>query len=151
MNGKGEIEVRKMNRILLLIWVSILIPNVTIADDIIKRSEDNCYKITLSISSQGKTYDPMPGDEERCELINKKYSQAIKYVEEGEKSHKQGDFQKVLDLYGKATELGDEFAPYIVARMYYKGNGLNQDYTKAAEWYLKAARNGNRIAIIILE
>ena len=44
------------------------------------------------------------------------------------------------------AELGFSFAQYNLGRMYYEGDGVSQDYKKAAEWYNKAAIQGNSYA-----
>lgn len=38
---------------------------------------------------------------------------------------------------------GDISAQWRLGQMYYNGEGVRQDYTKAAEWYRKAAAHGN--------
>ena len=38
---------------------------------------------------------------------------------------------------------GDVSAQWRLGQMYYNGEGVRQDYTKAAEWYRKAAAQGN--------
>jgi len=46
--------------------------------------------------------------------------------------------KKALEWYQKASDEGNANAQYILAAMYAKGVGVNQDYAKAAEWYRKA-------------
>jgi len=41
------------------------------------------------------------------------------------------------------AEQGDSNAQYDLARLYYQGKGVPQDYAKAAGWYRKAADQGN--------
>lgn len=44
------------------------------------------------------------------------------------------------------AQQGDAKAQVFVAYLYETGQGVNQDYAKAAEWYRKAAEKGNATA-----
>lgn len=44
---------------------------------------------------------------------------------------------------GKAANQGDLDAMNYLGLMYKKGYGVNQNYTKASEWYKKACQKGN--------
>jgi TPR repeat protein len=44
------------------------------------------------------------------------------------------------------AEQGDAKAQVFVAYLYETGQGVNRNYTKAAEWYGRAARQGNPVA-----
>jgi len=44
------------------------------------------------------------------------------------------------------AQQGDAKAQIFVAYLYETGQGVNQDYAKAAEWYRKAAEKGNATA-----
>jgi len=44
------------------------------------------------------------------------------------------------------AEQGDAKAQVFVAYLYETGQGVNQNYTKAAEWYSRAAQQGNAVA-----
>jgi uncharacterized protein len=44
------------------------------------------------------------------------------------------------------AEQGDAKAQVFVAYLYETGQGVNQNYSKAAEWYGRAARQGNPVA-----
>ena len=43
----------------------------------------------------------------------------------------------------EAAEAGDPDAELRLASMYYRGEGMEQDYREAAKWYRKAAEQGN--------
>ncbi len=45
--------------------------------------------------------------------------------------------------FGVRAEQGDANAQYVLARLYYQGKGVPQDYTEAFNWYRKAADRGN--------
>src|SRR5664280_1687320 len=47
-------------------------------------------------------------------------------------------FEKLMPL----AKQGNALAQYMVGEMYYKGEGVTQDYTSAAKWYRKAAEQG---------
>jgi hypothetical protein len=42
----------------------------------------------------------------------------------------------------KIAEQGDAMAQYLLGAMYYKGDGVKQDFAKAKFWYEKAAAQG---------
>ena len=44
------------------------------------------------------------------------------------------------------AQQGDAKAQVFVAYLYETGQGVSQNYSKAAEWYGKAAQQGNRVA-----
>jgi TPR repeat protein len=45
-------------------------------------------------------------------------------------------------VFLKAAEQGDAEAQLQVGEMYYKGQGVTQNYNTAAEWYEKAGKEG---------
>lgn len=45
-------------------------------------------------------------------------------------------------LYLIKAEQGDAIAQYNMGTLYYSGKGVEQDYTKARQWYEKAANQG---------
>ncbi len=53
-----------------------------------------------------------------------------------------------MDMSGyiKAAEQGDASAMYMLGMMYASGQGVPQDYKKAALWYYKASERGNALA-----
>ena len=50
-----------------------------------------------------------------------------------------GEYEKAAELMAKAAELGDLVATYYLAQYYEDGKGVNQDYIKAAELYMKVS------------
>ena len=48
-----------------------------------------------------------------------------------------------MKWYLKAAEQGDADAQRQIGYMYYKGEGVEQNYKEAAEWFLKAAEQGH--------
>ena len=57
----------------------------------------------------------------------------------------QTEEEKIVGMKQKA-ESGDAKSQLRLARMYYNGDDVTQDYAKAAEWYQKSAEQGNAIA-----
>lgn len=53
------------------------------------------------------------------------------------------DYATALDEWIPLAEAGDSRAQYQLALMYYRGEGLPQDYEKAALWYRRAAERGD--------
>ena len=57
-----------------------------------------------------------------------------------------GDFINALKFFQPAADNGHIDAQYIVGRMYYLGEGVTQDYSKAASWFDKAANQDDAVA-----
>ena len=51
--------------------------------------------------------------------------------------------EKRLAQLQKGADSGDATAQYDLGRLYYKGDGVPKDTAKAAEWWHKAAAQGN--------
>ena len=53
------------------------------------------------------------------------------------------DFDKAFPIFQSLAETSDHaMAQYWLGMMYLKGQGVQQDYEKAGEWFLKAAEHG---------
>ncbi|HBH26298.1 MAG TPA: hypothetical protein DDX54_02720 [Rhodospirillaceae bacterium] len=50
--------------------------------------------------------------------------------------------KQTLEELKKAAEKGDAKAQYNLAEMYYRGQGVEQDYAQGAHWFRKAAEQG---------
>ncbi len=48
-----------------------------------------------------------------------------------------------LDSLINAAEQGDDESQYVLGHKYFSGDGVSQDYTEAAKWFLKAAEQGH--------
>ncbi|MGN6843432.1 tetratricopeptide repeat protein, partial [Neisseria sp. P0021.S006] len=48
------------------------------------------------------------------------------------------DYKKTL----QAAEQGNAKAQFSLGKMYYKGEGVRQDYAQAVQWYRRAAEQG---------
>ena len=53
------------------------------------------------------------------------------------------DYDAALNEWIPLAEAGDPRAQYQVALMYYRGEGLPQDYEKAVLWYRRSAERGD--------
>lgn len=63
--------------------------------------------------------------------------------EEGLAAFYSFDYATALHEWIPLAEAGDSRAQYQLALMYYRGEGLPQDYEKAALWYRRAAERGD--------
>jgi len=63
--------------------------------------------------------------------------------EEGLAAFYNFDYAGALHEWIPLAEAGDSRAQYQLALMYYRGEGLPQDYEKAALWYRRAAERGD--------
>lgn len=63
--------------------------------------------------------------------------------EEGLAAFYRLDYGAALDEWIPLAEAGDSRAQYQLALMYFRGEGLPQDYEKAALWYRRAAERGD--------
>lgn len=60
----------------------------------------------------------------------------------GFEAYKANKFADAERLYRQAAEVGVAGAQYNLAQMYFHGEGVAQDYTKAAHWFEQAAKQG---------
>jgi len=60
-------------------------------------------------------------------------------------------FSYTLEDCIEDAEQGNADAQFMLAEYYKDGIGIKQDYAKAAEWYNKAAEQGDNMAKIALE
>ena len=51
-----------------------------------------------------------------------------------------------LESIRQAAAQGDAEAQYQLGDIYYYGEGVSKNYTRAVEWYRKSANQGNAIA-----
>ncbi len=58
--------------------------------------------------------------------------------------------EMALGLYLKAADKGHAQAQYRLARLYYLGDGIPQDYKEAFKWAYKAVNQGERDAYLIM-
>jgi len=65
-------------------------------------------------------------------------------LDDGFKAHKQGDMESAAKHFQLAAEQGDMFGQAIIGTMYYRGDGVKQDYVVAAKWLKSAAEQGDR-------
>lgn len=63
-------------------------------------------------------------------------------------AHEKGDYGLALDLFMQCAKNGDVYAMERIASMYIGGEGVNCDYDKAIEWYLKALEGNCATALI---
>lgn len=65
-------------------------------------------------------------------------------LEDGIAAYNARDFDKAVELLWPLAEKGnDPQAQEKIGRLYHRGKGLPKDAAKAAEWYLKAAQQGD--------
>lgn len=57
------------------------------------------------------------------------------------------DYQEATRWYRLAAENGDAAASFLLADMYYYGQGVTQDYQEAVRWYQLAAEQGSSLAL----
>ena len=67
------------------------------------------------------------------------------------KAAKQGDKDAIKALIGMAAEQGNAAAQYKTGLMFAKGDGVQQDYQQAEQWFRKAAKQDDKNAIRALK
>ncbi|WP_285653449.1 tetratricopeptide repeat protein, partial [Helicobacter ailurogastricus] len=65
--------------------------------------------------------------------------EADKYLDIAHKAYDEKNYSKAVQYLQKAVEMGNSSAFYNLGSMYEHGKGLSQDYSKALEYYQKAA------------
>lgn len=63
-------------------------------------------------------------------------------TESGKDAYKQRDFSAALNEYKSAANNNDREAQYLLAKMYFAGEGTTQNYPQAVHWYRKSAESG---------
>ena len=67
-------------------------------------------------------------------------------IEDSVKAYRRGDYKTAYQLAKPQAEKGDADAQFILGYLYDEGKGVPQDYTEAAKWYGRAAKQGNKAA-----
>jgi TPR repeat protein len=70
--------------------------------------------------------------------------------EDGAAAYQRGDYEAAYLRWHSIAELGDRNAQYNIARLYYQGKGVPQDFGEAARWYRRAASRGEPYAQFFL-
>lgn len=67
---------------------------------------------------------------------------------DGAYAYLQGDYETAYNtMISLANTSDDEIAQYYLGVMYMKGQGVEQDYEKAGEWFRKASKQGLAVAM----
>jgi len=97
----------------------------------------------------GLYYYYVLGVSKDSELAKKWYIKAIEndniqaLADLGDVYHDEENFEKALDLFLKAAEKDNTRAIFMLGYLYQHGQGVNQDYQKAQEYYLKAKQKNH--------
>jgi len=98
--------------------------------------------------------EPMPNSEEEAEKYVMKrieeHDDPVAMTQVGKQHQKEGDYGKALGYWTKAAELGDVDAHFWVGSLYYKGQGVEKDITKAVYHLEQAAIGGHSDARVLL-
>ena len=62
--------------------------------------------------------------------------------DEGRKAYLRGDLTTAIDIWESLAEQGDAAAQFSLGTLYYSGEGVALDYSKASYWFHKAAEQG---------
>ena len=68
------------------------------------------------------------------------------FANETEKAINQGDYKTTISIWQKLANQGNNAAQFNLGLMYFKGDGVKQNLSKAAKWYRLAAMQGNNKA-----
>jgi hypothetical protein len=75
-----------------------------------------------------------------------KNNDSVAMTEMGKKYHQKGEYDKALEYYAKAAELGNANAHSLLGALYYRGNGVEEDVEKAIHHWEHAAIAGHTVA-----
>ena len=82
-----------------------------------------------------------------CAFIFSLTGQAIAVrLSDAEDAFDAGDYEKAAMIFRSLAEKGDSEAQINLGMMYYRGQGVPQDYLEAVTWYRLAAKQGNPFA-----
>jgi len=71
-------------------------------------------------------------------------------LEEGKKAYLAGDYELAFKEFMPLADAGDPLIQNQIAVMYYRGQGVAQDYVRSAEWFRRAAEHGSADAQYLL-
>ncbi len=71
-------------------------------------------------------------------------------LKRAEQAYEKGDFTGAFDMTRVAAEAGSAQAQFNLGVLYSRGEGTKKNYSEAARWYLKAADQGHRGAMLNL-
>lgn len=77
-------------------------------------------------------------------------SSQLQQMQQAITAKQQGDFQTALKLWLPLAKQGNSLAQFSLGVLYFKGEGVKQDYTEAAQWLRKAAEQGDSTAQFML-
>jgi TPR repeat protein len=69
---------------------------------------------------------------------------------EADKYEEKGDFRNAFKCFLTAAQLGDSWGQVNLGNLYASGRGVRRNLEKAAHWYKKAYKNGNRCGALNL-
>lgn len=104
---------------------------VVIITDATPTSEETQSREEESASNTPSAPPADPDDE-----VSRTFAKADRAIDEGR-------FFDAFTLYRGLAQKGNAEAQYQMGYAYYHGNGLNQDYEKAVEWFTEAANQGH--------
>lgn len=111
---------------------------------------------SLALGHLGEAYHHGLGKEVNYDKAKEYYEKALEAGEEnilfwyGEIYYDEEDYGEALDCFRRAAVEGNQFqaeAENKIGVMYQFGEGVEENFAKAAEWYQKAANNGNAAAM----
>ena len=89
-----------------------------------------------------------------CLLLGTSCSKAADLVtkssNKAQEAYSQADYKEAFKWYKQSAELGDADAMYLLAVMYYQGEGTLKDYKEAFKWFKRSAELGNANAMASL-
>jgi uncharacterized protein len=63
-------------------------------------------------------------------------------LEDADTAHREGDYATALRLLHPLADQSHPIAQFLLGIMYFKGEGVAQDYAEAMKWYGLAAKQG---------
>jgi tetratricopeptide (TPR) repeat protein len=105
--------------------------------------EHRCAFCREPLSRSDEEYD-------KREMKRIKQNDPVAICQMGKKHSAEGEYEKALEYYTKAAELGDVDAHACLGTLYYEGEGAEKDEEKAVYHYEQAAIEGHPGARILL-
>ena len=64
----------------------------------------------------------------------------------GLRAYRVGDYKRAAAIWRELGEAGDAFAQGALAGLYFKGEGVKQDFVESTRWFRRAAEQGHALA-----
>ena len=97
----------------------------------------------IEVEADARVIEPDPAVNVETDV---EVSPALATIEDGKRALADGRFTRAAEIFTRLAQDGDPEAQAHIGYMYYRGEGVELDHSRAIDWYRRAAVQGNRDA-----